>query len=152
MSEDAHELPWGMAFADEPAAEVDRRIMQHGWLEGDPVATAKSYFAAMGSPEVMGDRVLLIAKPQADEKIGSLYTPDTAKEVPTEGLVIATGPGVWVDGQGDEEQGGEIFRATPFNPGDVVLYAKYSATPVRLGDTDALVVRAGDILLRLSQP
>ena len=80
----------------------------------------------------LADRVLV--KPAAaEEKIGGIIIPDTAKEKPLKGEVIAVG-----NGTKDEEM--------VLNVGDTVLYGKYSGTEVELEGEKFLIMRQSDVL------
>lgn len=80
----------------------------------------------------LADRVLV--KPAAaEEKIGGIIIPDTAKEKPLKGEVLAVG-----NGTKDEEM---ILKV-----GDVVLYGKYSGTEVELEGEKYLIMRQSDVL------
>jgi len=85
----------------------------------------------------LGDRV--VVKPQAaEEKTASgLYIPDTAKEKPQRGTIVAVGPG-------RVENGSKIEMTV--KKGDLVLYGKYSGTEITLADDDVLIMRESDIL------
>ena len=81
----------------------------------------------------LADRVLVEPKEAETKTAAGLYIPDTAKEKPQEGKVIAAGPG-----KKDEPM--EV------NVGDVVLYGKYAGTEVTVEDKKYLIVRQSDIL------
>jgi chaperonin GroES len=85
----------------------------------------------------LADRVLVEPKKESEEKIGSLYVPDTAKEKPQEGKVIEVGSGKYENG-----------KHTPLEVkvGDNVLYGKYSGTEVKQGGKEYLIIRESDIL------
>ncbi|MBP7283747.1 MAG: co-chaperone GroES [Leptospiraceae bacterium] len=85
----------------------------------------------------LGDRVLIEPKSEAEEKIGSLYVPDTAKEKQQEGKVIEVGSGRYEDGK---------LVPIEVKVGDTVLYGKYSGTEVKQGGKEYLIVREADIL------
>ena len=80
----------------------------------------------------LGDRVLVLPAP-AEEKVGSIIIPDTAKEKPLHGKVVATG-----NGTKDEE----MF----LKEGDEVLYGKYSGTELEYEGTKYLMMRQSDVL------
>jgi chaperonin GroES len=84
------------------------------------------------------DRVVI--KPaEPDEKMqGGIIIPDTAKEKPQRGEVVAIGPG-------KASESGQIVKMT-VKVGDVVLYGKYSGTEVTVKGEDYLIVRESDIL------
>lgn len=85
----------------------------------------------------LADRV--IVKPmEAEEKTsGGLYLPDTAKEKPIEGTVIAVGPGKTSDD-------GKLIPPA-VKAGDKVLYGKYSGTEVTVAGEEYLIMRESDI-------
>lgn len=80
----------------------------------------------------LADRVL-IAPAAAEEKIGGIIIPDTAKEKPLKGSVVAVG-----NGTKDEEM---ILK-----PGDTVLYGKYSGTELEYEGEKYLMMRQSDVL------
>ncbi|BCV22693.1 co-chaperone GroES [Moorella sp. Hama-1] len=86
----------------------------------------------------LGDRVLI--KPlEAEEKTAAgIVLPDTAKEKPQQGEVVAVGPGRLLE---NGERGKMEVKA-----GDRVLYAKYAGTELKQGDTKYLVLSERDIL------
>lgn len=93
----------------------------------------------------LGDRV--IVKPlEAEEKTkGGIVLPDTAKEKPQEGEIVAVGKGKVLDDGKTKELGVKV--------GDRVLYGKYSGTDVKLrdGDDDLLIMHEDDILAIVKQ-
>ena len=90
----------------------------------------------------LGDRVLLKELEAAEEKIGSIYVPDTAKEKPQQGEVVAVGPGAIDEKTGDR-------RPIDVNVGDKVIYAKYSGTEVKHGGQKYILLSQGDLLAKL---
>lgn len=85
----------------------------------------------------LGDRV--IVKPIERETMkGGIIIPDTAKEKPMEGEVLAVGPGKMTD-KGDRS-------AMEIKKGDRVLYGKYSGTEVKLDDETYLIIHQDEIL------
>jgi chaperonin GroES len=80
----------------------------------------------------LADRVL-VRPAQAEEKVGGIIIPDTAKEKPQHGSVIAVGGGTK-----DEEM---VLKA-----GDEVLYGKYAGTEVELDGEKLLIMRQSDVL------
>ncbi len=86
----------------------------------------------------LGDR-LIVKRQDAQEKTKSgLVLPDTAKEKPQEGKVIAVGPGKLLDD-------GSV-KSLEVKSGDKVLYGKYSGTEVRVQEEDYLILREDDVL------
>lgn len=84
------------------------------------------------------DRVLVKRLESEDKTVGGLYIPDTAKEKPSRGEVVAAGPGKTADD-------GKLI---PMNvkAGDEVLFSKYAGTEVTLDGVEHLVMREDDIL------
>jgi chaperonin GroES len=82
---------------------------------------------------------LVVRRVEADEKTaGGIIIPDTAKEKPAEGEVVAVGPGA-------RNEKGEIV-ALDVRPGDRVLFGKWSGTEVRINGEDLLIMKETDIL------
>ena len=92
--------------------------------------------------EPLGDRVVI--KPTAKEDVskGGIVLPDTAKEKPQEGKIIAVGPGRLT------EDGKRI--AMEVKKGDKVIYSKYAGTEFKLNDEELVIMREGDILAKKS--
>jgi len=85
-----------------------------------------------------GDRVLIEAVAAEERTAGGIIIPDTAKEKPQKGEVIAVGPGKVSD------TGSKI--AMTVKKGDKVLYGKYSGTEVKIDGADYIIMRESDIL------
>ena len=86
----------------------------------------------------LADRVLVRALEEAEVKRGGIIIPDTAKEKPQEGEVIAVGPGRL------NEKGERV--APEVKKGDRVLFGKYSGTEVSVTGDQLLIMRESDIL------
>lgn len=86
----------------------------------------------------VGDRVLVQALDAKEISKSGIIIPDTAKERPMEGRVIAVGPGRLSD------EGNRI--APEVKKGDTVLYGKYSGTEVKIEGKEYLILRETDIL------
>jgi len=86
----------------------------------------------------LGDRVLVEPVEEKEVKKGGIIIPDSAKEKPTEGIVVALGTGK-TDDQG---------KKVPFEvkKGDRVLVSKYGGTEVKLNDKEYKILNADDIL------
>jgi chaperonin GroES len=83
------------------------------------------------------DRVL-VRRVEAEEKTaGGIIIPDSAKEKPAEGEVVAAGPGTREEG---------AFVALDVKPGDRVLFGKWSGTEVKIDGEDLLIMKESDIL------
>jgi chaperonin GroES len=95
----------------------------------------KSATGAKVSP--LADRVVVKPLEEAEQMRGGLYIPDTAKEKPQQGEILAVGPGRYEDGK----------RIPPdVKVGDRVLYGKYSGTEVTLDGEQVLILRESDVL------
>ncbi|HYU49840.1 MAG TPA: co-chaperone GroES [Candidatus Limnocylindria bacterium] len=86
----------------------------------------------------LGDRVVIEPTPREDMTKSGIVLPDTAKEKPQEGTVLAVGPGRILD-DGKREQ-------IDVKKGDKVLYAKYAGTEFKLEGEELLIVSQKDIL------
>jgi len=86
----------------------------------------------------LGDRILVEALDAKEVSKSGIIIPDTAKERPSEGKVVAVGPGRLSD------EGKRI--APEVKKGDTVLYGKYSGTEVSVGDKEYLILREADVL------
>jgi chaperonin GroES len=86
------------------------------------------------------DRVVILPAEEGETMRGSLHIPDTAKEKPTQGEVLAVGPG--------RIEKGERVKLD-LGVGDTVIYAKYSGSPYQVGDDELIIVKASDILARI---
>lgn len=81
----------------------------------------------------LADRVLILPAPVEEKTIGGIIIPDTVKEKPLQGNVVAVG-----NGTKDEEM---VLKV-----GDKVLYGKYSGTEIELDGTKYLIMRQSDVL------
>jgi chaperonin GroES len=86
----------------------------------------------------LGDRVLVKALEQKEQKRGGIIIPDSAKEKPQEGLIVATGKGKTTDE-------GTVLPMD-VKAGDTVLYGKYSGSEIKLDDEEYLIMHQDDIL------
>ncbi len=88
----------------------------------------------------LGDRV--VVKPSTKEEVtkGGILIPETAKEKPQEGAVLAVGPGKMT------EDGKRI--PLDVKVGDIVIYAKYGGTEIKEGDEELIILRESDILAK----
>ena len=88
----------------------------------------------------LGDRVVVKPLPKEDVTKGGIVLPDTAKEKPQEGTVLAVGPGKLTD------DGKRI--AMDVKVGDVVVYAKYGGTEIKENGDELIILRESDILAK----
>lgn len=86
----------------------------------------------------LGDRVVVEPTPREEMTKSGIVLPDTAKEKPQEGTIIAAGPGAF------DNEGKRI--AMDVKVGDKVLYAKYAGTEFKIDGDDLLIVSQKDIL------
>jgi len=89
----------------------------------------------------LADRVVVRALEETEQMRGGLFIPDTAKEKPQQGEIIAVGPGRYEEG-----------KRVPMElkTGDRVLYGKYSGSEVTIDDEQVLILRESDVLAVIS--
>jgi chaperonin GroES len=88
----------------------------------------------------LADRVAIRPLEETEQMRGGLYIPDTAKEKPQQGEIIAVGPG-------RVEKGERV--PMDLKVGDKVLYGKYSGTEVTIEDDTFLIIKESDVLAKL---
>jgi chaperonin GroES len=101
----------------------------------------RSYMAAKLQP--LADRVLVKPTEKEEKTKSGIYLPDTAKEKPQEGEIMAVGPGKL------DENGKRI--PMDLKVGDRVIYAKYGGTEIKVDDEDLIILRESDILAKKSK-
>lgn len=86
----------------------------------------------------MNDRVLVVRVKEEQKSAGGIIIPDTAKEKPQEGRVVATGPG----------KIGDDGKRVPLDvkEGDRILFSKYAGTEIKIGGVEHIFMREDDIL------
>ncbi len=87
----------------------------------------------------LADRVIVEALEREETTAGGILLPETAKEKPQEGKILAVGPGRW-----DEE--GKMRVPMDVSVNDRVVFAKYSGTEIKVGDRKLLILGEKDIL------
>jgi chaperonin GroES len=98
--------------------------------------------SAQDKIQPLADRVVVQPLEETEQMRGGLYIPDTAKEKPMQGTIVAIGPGKLSD---------ENERIAPdVEVGQKVLYGKYSGTEVSVDGEDYLILRESDILAVIS--
>ena len=98
--------------------------------------------SAQDKIQPLADRVVVQPLEETEQMRGGLYIPDTAKEKPMQGTIVAVGPGKLSD---------ENERIAPdVEIGQKVLYGKYSGTEVSVDGEDYLILRESDILAVIS--
>ena len=84
------------------------------------------------------DRILVKYSEEPEKSSGGIYIPDTAKEKPQKGEVVAVGAGkVTEDGK---------LQAVEVKVGDEVLFEKYAGSKINMDDTEYLIIREDDVL------
>ena len=83
------------------------------------------------------DRILVKRLAEEAKSKGGIIIPDTAKEKPQRGKVVAVGPGKREDGK---------VHPLDVKTGDTILFAKYAGTEIQLGGEDHLILREDDVL------
>jgi chaperonin GroES len=108
------------------------------------MSTATKATATKTKPKItiqpLEDRVVILPAEEAETMRGPLYIPNTAKEKPTQGEILAVGPG--------RIEKGERVKMD-LEVGDTVLYGKYSGMPYQVGDAELIIVKASDILAKI---
>lgn len=90
----------------------------------------------------LGDRVLVKRVEEESKTKGGIIIPDTAKEKPQEGEVVAVGPGV-------RDEDGEFVKLE-LKAGDRILFGKWSGTEVKIDGEDLIIMKESDVLGVLS--
>jgi chaperonin GroES len=101
--------------------------------------TTKSAIGSKVTP--LADRVVVKPLEDTEQMRGGLYIPDTAKEKPQQGEIVAVGPGKYEDGK---------LAPMTVKVGDRVLYGKYSGTEVTIEGENVLILRESDVLAVLA--
>jgi chaperonin GroES len=94
----------------------------------------------MAKLEPMADRIVVKAIEREEVTKGGIVLPDTVKEKPQEGKVVAVGPGKLTD------EGKRL--AMDVKVGDIVIYAKYAGMDYKLDDEELIILRESDVLAR----
>ncbi|HEX2287993.1 MAG TPA: co-chaperone GroES [Gaiellaceae bacterium] len=90
----------------------------------------------------LGDRLIVEALEEEDTTSSGIVLPDTAKEKPQRGRVLAVGPG----GRNDR---GELIPLEVVE-GDEIVYSKYGGTEIKIGADEYLILRESDVLAKVS--
>ena len=91
----------------------------------------------------LADRVLVQPIEQEEKTKSGIYLPDTAKEKPQEGKVLAVGPGKM-------SEDGKLIPMT-LKVGDIVIYSKYGGTEIKVDNEELIILRESDILAKKSK-
>ena len=87
----------------------------------------------------LDDRIVVKPNEAEQTTASGLVIPDTAKEKPQQGEVLAVGPGRWSDDKG-------AHASLDIKVGDTVLYSKYGGTEIKYGGEEYLILSARDVL------
>ena len=89
----------------------------------------------------LGDRVIVEVLDEEETTISGIVLPDTAKEKPQKGKVLAVGPG-------PRDEDGEYIKMD-IEVGDEIIFSKYGGTEIKLGTDDVLILRESDVLAKV---
>ena len=89
----------------------------------------------------LGDRLIVEVLDEEEQTVSGIVLPDTAKEKPQRGRVLAVGPG-------SRNEDGE-YVAMDLEEGDEIIFSKYGGTEVKLGGEDVLILRESDVLAKV---
>ena len=89
----------------------------------------------------LGDRVIVEVLEEEETTTSGIVLPDTAKEKPQKGKVLAVGPGA-------RDEDGEYIKMD-VDEGDIVIFSKYGGTEIKVGAEEVLILRESDILAKV---
>jgi len=89
----------------------------------------------------LGDRLIVEVLEEEEMTVSGIVLPDTAKEKPQRGRVLAVGPG-------SRDDKGE-YVTMDLEEGDEVIFSKYGGTEIKLGTDDVLILRESDVLAKV---
>jgi len=90
----------------------------------------------------LGDRLIVEVLDEEQETVSGIVLPDTAKEKPQRGRVLAVGPGARSEEKGERIQ-------MDLEEGDEVVFSKYGGTEIRIDTDDVLILRESDVLAKV---
>jgi chaperonin GroES len=89
----------------------------------------------------LGDRIIVEVLDEEETTVSGIVLPDTAREKPQRGKVLAVGPG-------GRDEDGEYIKID-LEVGDEIIFSKYGGTEVRVGAEDLLILRESDVLAKV---
>ena len=89
----------------------------------------------------LGDRLIVEVLEEEETTVSGIVLPDTAKEKPQRGRVLAVGPGA-------RDEDGEYIKMD-VEEGDEVIFSKYGGTEIKIGAEDVLILRESDVLAKV---
>src|SRR3954447_19834324 len=90
----------------------------------------------------LGDRLIVEVLEEEETTISGIVLPDTAKEKPQRGRVLAVGPGARNQDTGE-------YMPIDLEEGDEIVFSKYGGTEIKLGTDDVLILRESDVLAKV---
>jgi chaperonin GroES len=90
----------------------------------------------------LGDRLIVEVLEEEETTVSGIVLPDTAREKPQRGRVLAVGPG------SRNEENGE-YIPMDVEEGDEIIFSKYGGTEIKLGSDDVLILRESDVLAKV---
>jgi chaperonin GroES len=89
----------------------------------------------------LGDRLIVEVLEEEEQTVSGIVLPDTAKEKPQRGKILAVGPG-------PRDEDGEYIKMD-IDVDDEVIFSKYGGTEIRIDDNDVLILRESDVLAKV---
>ena len=89
----------------------------------------------------LGDRIIVEVLDEEETTVSGIVLPDTAKEKPQRGKILAVGPGA-------RDEGGDYIKMD-VEVGDEVIFSKYGGTEIKVGADDVLILRESDVLAKV---
>jgi chaperonin GroES len=89
----------------------------------------------------LGDRIIVEILDEEETTISGIVLPDTAKEKPQRGKILAVGPGA-------RDEGGDYIKMD-VEVGDEIIFSKYGGTEIKVGTDDVLILRESDVLAKV---
>jgi chaperonin GroES len=89
----------------------------------------------------LGDRIIVEILDEEETTISGIVLPDTAKEKPQRGKILAVGPGA-------RDEGGDYIKMD-VEVGDEIIFSKYGGTEIKVGSDDVLILRESDVLAKV---
>ena len=90
----------------------------------------------------LGDRLIVAVLDEEEMTVGGIVLPDTAKEKPQRGRVLAVGPG-------SRDENGK-FVPMDLDEGDEIVFSKYGGTEIKVGTDEYLILRESDVLAKVA--
>jgi chaperonin GroES len=108
---------------------------------GHQSETKEIFREAFMNLQPLGDRLIVEALEEKESTVSGIVLPDTAKEKPQRGRVLAVGPGA-------RDEDGKYIEMDVAE-GDEIIFSKYGGTEIKLGTEDVLILRESDVLAKV---